>query len=105
MKREVLPNCTEIPAALNFPNGQPLRRLLTVSMLCSIKILRNSPSFQCSVDHGHFSIELHTWRSAESCRFATFIYEKGGERLLQQFTGSDENEVIWQALKWCEKIS
>jgi hypothetical protein len=67
--------------------------------------VRNSPSFQCCVDHGHFSIELHTWWSAESCTFATFIYEKGGERLLQQFTGSDENEVIWQALKWCEQNS
>jgi hypothetical protein len=48
--------------------------------------VRNSPSFQCGVDHGHFSIELHTWCSAESCTFATFIYAKGGERLLQQFT-------------------
>ncbi len=65
----------------------------------------NCTSFQRIVDHGHFSIELHTWSSAESCTFATFIYEKGGERLLQQFTGSDENEVIWQALKWCERNS
>jgi hypothetical protein len=31
-------------------------------------------------------VELHTWRSAESCRFATFIYEKAGERLLRHFT-------------------
>jgi hypothetical protein len=65
--------------------------------------LRNSPSFQRKVDHGHFSIELHAWRSAESCTFATFIYEK--ERLLRHFTGSDENEVIRQALVWCEKNS
>jgi hypothetical protein len=44
------------------------------------------------IDHGHFSIELHTWCSAESCTFAMFIYAKGSERLLQQFTGSDEDE-------------
>ncbi|HXM28929.1 MAG TPA: hypothetical protein VN957_23110 [Chthoniobacterales bacterium] len=45
--------------------------------------MRNSPSFQLAVDHGHFSIELHTWRNAES---ATFIYDKAGQGLLQQFT-------------------
>jgi hypothetical protein len=56
-----------------------------------------------SIDHGHYVIELHAWRSAESCTFATFIYEKAGERLLRHFTGSDENEVIRQALVWCEK--
>ena len=47
---------------------------------------------------GHFSIELHAWRSGESCTFATFIYEKARGRLLRHFTGSDENEVIRQAL-------
>jgi hypothetical protein len=65
--------------------------------------VRNLLSFQCSVDHDHFSIELHTWWGTESCTFATFIYDKGGERLLQRFTGWDENEVICQALKWCEQ--
>ena len=34
--------------------------------------------------------------------FATFIYEKAGERLLRHFTAPDENEVIRQALVWCE---
>jgi hypothetical protein len=84
---------------------EALRRLLTVSMLCSIKILRNSPSFQQSIDHGPFSIELHAWRSAESCTFATFIYEKAGQRLLRHFTGSDENKVIRQARVWCDENS
>jgi hypothetical protein len=65
----------------------------------------NCTSFQRIVDHGHFSIELHTWRSAESYTFATFIYEKVGKRLLRHFTGSDENEVICQGLVWCEKNS
>jgi hypothetical protein len=62
----------------------------------------NSPSFQVAVDRGHFSIELHAWRRAERCTFATFIYEKAGERLLRHFTGSDENEVIGKALVWCD---
>jgi hypothetical protein len=35
--------------------------------------------------------------------FATFVYQRSSERLLRYFTGSDENEVIWQALKWCEE--
>jgi hypothetical protein len=65
--------------------------------------LRNSSSFRQSIDHCPYSIELHAWRTAESCTFATFIYEKAGERLLRHFTGSDENEVIRQALKWCEE--
>jgi len=67
--------------------------------------LRNSPSFELIVDRGHFSIELHAWRSAESCTFATFIYEKAGERLLQHFTGSDENKVTRQAQVWCDENS
>jgi hypothetical protein len=67
--------------------------------------VRNSPSFQAAVDHGNFSIELHAWRNAESCTFATFIYDKAGQRLLQQFTGPDQNKVIWEALKWCEENS
>jgi hypothetical protein len=48
-------------------------------------------------------IELQAWRNPESCTFATPIYDKAGERLLQQFTGPDENEVLCQALMWCEK--
>ena len=48
-------------------------------------------------------IELHAWRSAEGCTFATFIYEKNSERLLPHITGTDENEVIRQALVWCER--
>jgi hypothetical protein len=67
------------------------------------KKVRNSPSFQRSVDHGQYVIELHAWRSPENASFATFIYEKAGERLLRHFTGSDENEVIRQALMWCER--
>jgi hypothetical protein len=48
---------------------------------------------------------LHTWLSAEKATFATFIYEKAGERLLRQhFTGSDQNEVIRQALVWYERF-
>jgi hypothetical protein len=67
--------------------------------------LKNSPSFQRSIDYGPFAIQLHAWRSAETCTFATFIYEKGSERLLRHITGTDENEVIRQALVWCEKNS
>jgi hypothetical protein len=48
---------------------------------------------------------LHTWQTAEKATFATFIYEKAGERLLQHFTGSDENKVTRQALMWCDKNS
>ncbi len=47
--------------------------------------------------------ELHVWRTPEGTSFATFIYEKVAERLLRHFTGSHENEVIRQALKWCEE--
>jgi hypothetical protein len=65
--------------------------------------VRNSPSFQRAIDYGQYVIELHAWRSPECASFATFIYEKAGERLLRHFTGSDENEVIRQALTWCEK--
>jgi hypothetical protein len=71
----------------------------------NIPAVRNSPSFQRSIDQGHFSIDLHAWRRAESGTFAMFVYEKVGERLLRHFTGSDENEVIRQAVMWCEKNS
>jgi hypothetical protein len=56
--------------------------------------LKNSPSFQQTIDHGPLSIELHAWRSAELTTFATFFYQRSGERLLRYSTGSDENEVI-----------
>jgi hypothetical protein len=65
--------------------------------------LKNSPSFQQGIDHGVYSIELHAWRSAELNTFAMFVYQRSG--LLRYFTGSDQNEVIWQALKWCEQNS
>jgi hypothetical protein len=64
--------------------------------------VRNWSSFQRSLDHGHYLIELHAWRTADVCTFATFVYDKISERLLRHFTGSDENEVIRQALEWCE---
>ena len=50
-------------------------------------------------------IELYAWLSPESASFATFIYEKAGERLLRHFTGSDENNVIRKARVWCEENS
>jgi hypothetical protein len=66
----------------------------------------NSASFQQSIDHGPFSVDLHACRNAESPTFATFVYQRSSERLLRQhFTGSDENEVIRQALVWCEENS
>jgi hypothetical protein len=36
-------------------------------------------------------------------QFASFVYHRSSERLLRHFTSSDENEVIWQTLKWCEE--
>jgi hypothetical protein len=65
--------------------------------------VRNSPSFQRTIDHGQYVIELHAWLSPESVSFATFVYEKAGKRLLRHFIGLAENEVIRQALMWCEK--
>ena len=65
--------------------------------------MRNAASFQQSIDDGVYSIELHAWRSAERPTFATFVYQRSGERLLRYFKGSDENEVIRQAMKWCEE--
>ena len=67
--------------------------------------LRNLPSFQQSIDHGSYSIEWHAWRSAVMPTFTTFVYERSSEPLLRHFAGSDENEVIWQALTWCERNS
>jgi hypothetical protein len=65
--------------------------------------MRNSPSFEQSIDRGCHVIELHASRGAETCTFVAFIYEKNSERLLRHITGTDENEVIRQALVWCEK--
>jgi hypothetical protein len=65
--------------------------------------MRNSPSFEQSIDNRRHVIELHASRGAETCTFVTFIYEKDSERLLRHFTGSDETEVIRQALMWCDK--
>jgi hypothetical protein len=67
--------------------------------------VRNSPSFQCSIDHGHHVVELHASRSGDSGTFVTFIYEKDSERLLRHVTGTDEDEVILQSLAWSEKNS
>jgi hypothetical protein len=67
--------------------------------------VRNSPSFQRSIDYGQYVIELHAWRSADVCMFATFVYAKSPEWLLRHFTGPDENEVIRQALVWCDENS
>jgi hypothetical protein len=67
--------------------------------------VKSSPSFKRSIDHDHYLIELHAWQSGETCTFATFVYAKSPERLLRHFTGSDENEVIRQALVWCEENS
>jgi hypothetical protein len=67
--------------------------------------VKNSPSFQRSIDHGRHVVELHASRSAEASTVVTFIYEKNSERLLRHITGTDENDVIQQALTWCEKNS
>jgi hypothetical protein len=67
--------------------------------------MKNSPSFQCSIDRGHHVVELHASRSRDSGTFVTFIYEKHSERLLRHVTGTDEDEVIIQSLAWSEKNS
>ena len=65
--------------------------------------MRNSPSFEQSIDHSCHVIELHASRGAETCTFVAFIYEKDSRRLLLHITGSDETKVIRHALMWCEK--
>jgi hypothetical protein len=65
--------------------------------------VRNSPSFQRSISHSQHVIELHAWRSPEVCTFAAFIHDKSLPRLLRYMIGTDENEVIRQALVWCER--
>jgi hypothetical protein len=64
--------------------------------------VRNSPSFQRSIDHGPHVVELHASRGAESDTYVTFIYEKDSDRLLGHIVGTDENEVIDLALAWSE---
>ena len=88
-----------------MPQERSERGVLTVSVVCSMKRLWNLPSFQQSIDHGQYVIQLHAWRSPEGASFVTFIFEKAGERLLRHFTGSDANEVIRQALVWCDENS
>jgi hypothetical protein len=73
--------------------------------ICVSQDVRNSPSFQCSIDHGHHVVELHAARSRDGGRFVTFIYEKDSERLLRHVTGTDEDEVILQSLVWSEQNS
>jgi hypothetical protein len=81
---------------LTFPNGQP----------CTFADgKRCCHPFSRSIDHGQYVIQLHVWRSQEGASFATFIFEKAGEWLLRHFTGSDEYEVIRQALAWCDENS
>ena len=64
--------------------------------------MRNSPSFQRSIDHGPHVVELHASRGAESDTYVTFIYEKDSDRLLRHIVGTDENDVIRRALAWSE---
>jgi hypothetical protein len=73
--------------------------------ICVSQDVRNSPSFQCSIDHGHHVVELHAARSGDGGTFVTFIYEKDSERLLRHVTGTDEDEVILQSLAWSEQNS
>ncbi len=71
---------------------------------CSRQLqMRNSPSFEQSIDQGCHVIELHASRGTETRTFVAFIYEKDSGRLLLHITGSDETEVIRHALMWCEK--
>ena len=75
---------------------------------CSVRLSEKSEELAIfSTQHRSrpIVIELHAWRSPEIASFATFIYEKAAERLLWHFTGSDENQVIRQALVWCEENS
>jgi hypothetical protein len=64
--------------------------------------VRNSPSFQRSIEHCSYVVDLHLWQKADQPTFATFVYEKAGSRLLRHFANSDETEAIRKALVWCE---
>jgi hypothetical protein len=68
-----------------------------------MKRLRNLPSFQRSIDHGQYVIQLHAWPGPEDAGFAMFIFEKATELVLRHFIGTDENEVIRQARVWCDE--
>jgi hypothetical protein len=47
-------------------------------------------------------VELHASRAGERNTYVMFIYEKDSGRLLRHIVGTDENEVIDQALAWSE---
>jgi hypothetical protein len=64
--------------------------------------VRNSPSFQRSIEHCSYVIDLHVWQKADQTTFATFVYEKAGPRLIRYFANSNETEAIRKALVWCE---
>ena len=76
-----------------------------LSLRLPSKKVRSSQSFQRSISHGQHVIELHTWRSPEVCTFAAFIYKKNLPRLLRYIIGTDEDDVIRRAQKWCEANS
>src|SRR5258705_11193916 len=65
--------------------------------------VRNSPCFQRSIDHGLLVIELHATLGAGSDTYVTFIYEKDWDRLLRHIVGTDQNDVIGQALAWSKR--
>jgi hypothetical protein len=64
--------------------------------------VRNSSSFQRSIEHCSYVIDLHLWQKADQTTFATFVYEKAGPRLLRHFANCNEIEAIRKALVWCE---
>jgi hypothetical protein len=68
-------------------------------------LIRALRSFQRSIGHGQYVIQLHAWPSLRGARFSRFIFEKAGERLLRHFTGSDEYEAIRQAIVWWQENS
>jgi hypothetical protein len=67
--------------------------------------VRDSPSYQRSIEHCSYIIDLHLWQKGDHATFATFVYEKASERLLRHFANTDETEVIRKALVWCERHS
>jgi hypothetical protein len=46
---------------------------------------------------------LHASRGAGSDTYVTFIYEKDSDRLLRHIVGTDENDVIGEALAWSKR--
>ena len=65
--------------------------------------MKDSPSFQRRIEHCSYLVDLHIWQRGDHTMFATFVYEKAGERLLRHFANADETEVIRKALVWCER--